>query len=179
MAVRALALVWGLAEATLFFIVPDVLITGIALRSRRDAMIASVYACVGAVIGGAITYEWALHDPASLRVALDWLPAISVDLIDRVPRDLTQQGWIAMFIGPFSGVPYKLFAAGSATAGLSLPMLLLLTLPARAVRFVLLAFVVSAVAAPLRRRFNETAIRTVFGVVWSVNYALYWSMMPN
>ncbi len=172
-------MLWGLAEATLFFIVPDVLITRIALRSRREAMIASAYACIGAVIGGAITYAWALYAPASLHVAFDCLPAISPELIDRVPRDLAQQGWVTMFVAPFSGVPYKLFAAGAATAGLPLPMLLLLTIPARATRFVLLAFAVSAAAPRVRRRFGETAIRTVWSVVWCVNYALYWSLMPN
>jgi membrane protein YqaA with SNARE-associated domain len=177
--VRALALLWGLAEATLFFIVPDVLITAIALRSRRDALIATAYACIGAVIGGAITYVWAQHAPVSLHTAFDWLPAISPELIDRVPRDLIQLGWITMFIGPFSGVPYKLFAAGAATAGLSLPMLLLLTIPARAIRFVLLAVVVSAGATLLRRRLRESTIRAIWAAVWCINYAVYWSLMPN
>jgi membrane protein YqaA with SNARE-associated domain len=174
-----LALLWGLAEATLFFIVPDVLITAIALRSRRDALIATAYACMGAVIGGAITYLWAQHAPASLHAAFDWLPAISPELIERVPHELAQQGWIAMFIAPFSGVPYKLFAAGAATAGLSLPLLLLLTIPARAIRFVLLAVVVSAVAARARQRLSDPAIRAIWAAVWCINYAVYWSVMPN
>jgi hypothetical protein len=34
---KALAVLWGFAEATVFFIVPDVQLSWLALRSRRTA----------------------------------------------------------------------------------------------------------------------------------------------
>ena len=45
------AAVWGFAEATLFFIVPDVLLSWIALHAPRKALVACLWAVVGAPSG--------------------------------------------------------------------------------------------------------------------------------
>ena len=49
---NALAAIWGAAEATLFFIVPDVFLSWLALSDRRQALIACLYALLGALVGG-------------------------------------------------------------------------------------------------------------------------------
>src|SRR5436190_634460 len=54
------AVAWGFAEATLFFIVPDVLITLIALFSFKKSALAMLLATLGAVVGGALMFQWAL-----------------------------------------------------------------------------------------------------------------------
>jgi len=41
------AALWGLAEATLFFIVPDVFLSLVALRDRRAALVACGWAIPG------------------------------------------------------------------------------------------------------------------------------------
>ena len=61
------AFLWGWSEATLFFIVPDILLTLLALRSLRTALVACVWASVGAIVGGAMTYDYANLHPASSR----------------------------------------------------------------------------------------------------------------
>ena len=49
---NAIASLWGFAEATVFFIVPDVLLSWLALRSPKSGLIACLFALLGALIGG-------------------------------------------------------------------------------------------------------------------------------
>lgn len=48
----ATAFLWGLAEATIFFIVPDVILTAIAIFSLPRALRALTFSLLGATIGG-------------------------------------------------------------------------------------------------------------------------------
>lgn len=174
-----LAFIWGIAEATVFFVVPDVLITALALRSRRTALLACVAAVTGALLGGAITYAWGRHDPLGARQVFDHLPAIGPAMMDGVARDLRQMGALSILAGPIVGVPYKLFAAQAAAAGFSLPIFLLISIPARGMRFVLLALLTHAAAGRLRPRIGSCAVVVTWAVLWSVNYGLYWTLTPG
>ncbi|GEM_PF-3959884 len=55
MGVNRVALAWGFAEATLFFIVPDVWLTLVARERLRTGLIASLYSLAGALAGGTPT----------------------------------------------------------------------------------------------------------------------------
>ena len=81
-----LAFAWGLAEATFFFIVPDVLLTLIACRVLKPALKATTFALMGALVGGALMYAIGRRDPVNARAFLDQIPAISPALISRVVR---------------------------------------------------------------------------------------------
>src|SRR5436190_22833846 len=83
-AVLTLALAWGLAEATFFFIVPDVLLTLIACRTIKPALKATVAALIGALAGGTIMYTFGYHKSVGARAFLDQVPAISMALDTRV-----------------------------------------------------------------------------------------------
>jgi membrane protein YqaA with SNARE-associated domain len=173
--VYAAALAWGVAESTLFFVVPDVLITRVALRSRGHALGCCAMAVVGALFGGALMYGWSLRDPVGLHAALLHVPAVDANLIDNARIAMERLGGWALAGGAFGGVPYKLFAAEAAQAGLSLPVLLVLTVPARGLRFVLLALLTHAAAEWLRPRLGERIVVGVWWLAWIVIYALYWS----
>src|SRR6185436_11985528 len=80
-AVLVLAFLWGLGEATFFFIVPDVLLTLIACRALRPAMKTTVATLIGALAGGALMYTMGALEPATARGFLEHIPAISPDLI--------------------------------------------------------------------------------------------------
>lgn len=95
----ALVFLWGLAEATLFFIVPDVLLSLLALKDRRRAWIASGYA--GALLGGGMMYFWAAHDAAQVRSLLISIPPSRPNCW----RRCDDWGYASLFAGAFSGVP--------------------------------------------------------------------------
>jgi membrane protein YqaA with SNARE-associated domain len=176
-AALALAFAWGLAEATLFFIVPDVLLTLIACRALKPALRATIAALVGALAGGALMYAFGVREPHTARAFLDHIPAISQELITSVAAQIDESGLIAVLLGPIKGVPYKIFAVEWGARGGSFGGFLLISIPARYVRFVLAALAARGIARliePLTHR--RAAIETlILAVIWVAFYGFYFS----
>lgn len=171
----ALAIVWGLAEATFFFIVPDVLLTIIACRALKPALKGSCAALAGALAGGALMYAFGAHDAVAARAFLDHVPAISPSLIERVTSQINEAGTVAMLLGPLKGIPYKIYAVEWGARRGSLIEFLLISVPARFVRFFLAAITTRAIAAlirPLTHR-QPTVELSILTVVWIGFYTLY------
>ncbi len=133
---------WGFSEATLFFVLPDVVITWLAVRRGVFAgLIAALLATVGTVAGGWVMYRWGATDPAGVGDALVGLPAIDRAMVDQVRSALAADWRRALFGGAFTGVPYKIFAAGAPQVGIALAPFLLVSIAARLARFASLALV--------------------------------------
>ena len=177
---HAAAFAWGLAEATFFFLVPDVLLTMIAQRRGfRSAAVATIFTVLGAAIGGALMWWLGRDHREAVLAFLDCLPAISPEMIADAEPAMTLDPFAALLSGAFSGVPYKVFAAVAAHADLSAIGFLLLTIPARAARF-LLASAVTVVADRVLARWITRRARIVILVGgWVAFYTAYWSLMPN
>lgn len=175
---RVVALLWGFAEATLFFVIPDVWITRVALRSWRESLVVIVFTIAGALAGGTLVYAWGARDPGAVRAMFDALPAISPALIDGIATRWQQLGVWAPLVGAFSGVPYKLYAAQAAGV-VTLPMFLLLSVLARGVRFVVFALLAHLAARWATPRLGERKVLAVWLCLWAVGYTLYWLRMPN
>ncbi len=172
-----LAFLWGAAEATLFFVVPDVLITWRALESLRGAMRAALLAGVGAVVGGVGMYFWGRLDPGSAVRALDLVPAVSGEMIRGVFHQVETQGLWAMFVGAFTGKPYKLYAVGAGQAGLNGFLFALVSFPARLLRFVLLGLAVRGLVYPVEHRLTRPIRRVLHLAGWTAFYVWYFSVM--
>ncbi len=179
MRIRLVALAWGFAEATLFFVLPDVWISWVALRATRDGLVASGWAVTGALVGGASTYLVARQDAAGVLAAFDWLPAIGDALFMRVAHELEAIGLVSVMIGPFTGAPYKLYAAQAPAAGIALWEFMAISVPARGLRFVLVALVFSKVAEWAAPRIGAMRVRACWLGFWVLGYAVYWSVTPN
>lgn len=165
------AFLWGLAEATLFFIVPDVFLTFIALRSLRRALTATIFAVGGAIIGGVLMYFFAS------RNMLLAIPAINAAMIDEVGRQVADHGAQRVFLGPLRGIPYKIYAAQWGWQHLSPTTLVLITISARAIRFVLTSAIASFAATGLRKRIQERSITAIHVIVWTAFYVMYFTRM--
>jgi len=176
---RAVALSWGFAEATVFFVVPDVWISLVAVRSLRQGLWACVFALAGALAGGVVVYLLGLRHQAALLALYDHLPAIGHGLIAQVSGQLQSLGAAGVVVGGFTGAPYKLYAAQAASAGMDLPLFLAASVLARGLRFVLVAVVVGLVARVLAARLGNRTTRWVLVAFWLLFYAWYWSRMPN
>jgi membrane protein YqaA with SNARE-associated domain len=129
------ALAWGFAEATLFFIVPDVWLTWLALRSGRTAGRACLWALAGALAGGLVMYAWGAAAAESARATVAHVPAVGQSMVEDVGKEIRDVGAWAVFIGPVTGTPYKLYAVQAGALGLSLPAFLLASAAARLGRF--------------------------------------------
>jgi membrane protein YqaA with SNARE-associated domain len=170
-----LALVWGFAEATLFFVVPDVLLTFMALENRRTALVACGAAVVGAVVGGYLMYSISHADADAATAMLDAVPAISPAMIERVRSSLASSGAMALFLGPLTGTPYKIYAAQSGALGLGLPAFLLVSAPARGLRFAALVLGTSWVSTGRLPPWSLRRKRLLLALLWVVFYAAYFA----
>jgi membrane protein YqaA with SNARE-associated domain len=173
----AAAFAWGLAEATFFFIVPDVLLTLLACRAWRPAWRASLAALSGALLGGLLMFAGGALAPA---VASEWLlrvPAISPELVAQVQAQLEQNGLRALFLGPLQGVPYKIYAVVAGTQGLSWWAFVLVSLPTRYLRF-LLAVLAARGLSGLLQRWTQRRVEfelTILLALWLEFYCFYFT----
>lgn len=171
------AFVWGLAEATFFFIVPDVLLTWIATRSLRSSIQASLAALAGALVGGAAVVTFASVSPDRAHGLLLHVPGINVHLLERVSGQADELGLLAVLFGPLKGIPYKIYAVEWGTRGGALLPFLLISVPARWVRFAFSAILARAIArliGPLTHR--RTGIETLtLAIIWIAFYAFYFT----
>lgn len=168
-----LAFIWGLAEATLFFIVVDVLLSLLVLKNRRHACIAGGYAVAGAILGGWLMYFWATQNIAQVRSVLSIIPAISPDVLVQVRQQLNEWGYASLFIGALSGVPYKIYAVEASAQTLSLMSLLIVTIPARALRYMLVILLVDRVSKCWMKGWTYNKQLLVVVVCWVVFYLWY------
>lgn len=175
-----LAGLWGFAEATLFFIVPDVLLTWIAVRHGiRKAVMASFAAGAGALLGGVVMYMWAVHDPARARTAVNAVPAISASMGPEVSADVQNAGAGAIFAGGFTGVPYKIYAVESGAARIGMTWFVMASLAARFIRFLASSFLVAGLARLMARRFAPATINWTLIIGWIGFYAGYFALMAG
>ncbi|MEM9635453.1 MAG: hypothetical protein AAGA50_29295 [Pseudomonadota bacterium] len=174
---RFLAALWGFAEATLFFIVPDVLLTSLALHSLKKALWACLVASIAAALGGMLVWLSTTWFPDQTRMVLLHVPGISDETFARVGQ-LVQSGfYIGMLQGAFSGVPYKIFAFTAGETGINPFVLFLLTPLARLPRFLLLACLAWGLSAFIGNRLSATAKLTISLAFWAVFYVFYFSVV--
>ena len=169
------AALWGFAEATLFFVVPDVFLTLVALRDRRAGLLACGAATAGAVVGGLLMYLWGRTDAGEASAALLAVPGIGRGMIQGVRSSLDSTGLLALFLGPLSGTPYKIYAVMSGDMGLGLAMFLVVSVPARGVRFIILTLATSWVSRRPLAAWTLGRKRIAAIALWIVFYALYFA----
>ena len=168
-----IAFLWGLAEATVFFIVPDVFLSWIALSDKNKALLASLSATLGAIIGGVIIYIFAYANVSPVEGFLVQIPAIDSQMVDQVNREIRDSGLISIFTGPLKGVPYKIYASAAGASGLSFLFFIMISIPARLFRFLIVSLVTSLF---IRHFFSSKSLqeqRIVLAVFWIVFYLYY------
>lgn len=179
MGVNLVAALWGFAEATLFFLVPDILLTDRAVVGLRSALAACGYAVAGALAGGAVMFAWGAYAPQRALAVIEALPAISPAMIDAVGTELDRRGLAAVPIGSFTGKPYKIYAAQAGRRGGDPIPFLLASIPGRLGRFLLLALIAAAVGRGPMRRWTVRRRRLAWLGGWAVFYACYFLLMPG
>lgn len=174
------ATLWGFAEATLFFIVPDVWLSLIAVRrGLTPAIIACGFALAGALVGGAIMYGWGAVDIGTAREALDWVPSIDKGMMKDVRSALRHDGVEALFFGPLAGTPYKVYAVEASAAGIGPAAFLSVSIPARLIRFAVVVAAAWTISLALERYTSRFTRTLILLAVWAIFYAVYLSVFPN
>jgi len=166
-----IAFVWGFAEATAFFIVPDVYLGFVALFNWRRGLSAMVAALIGAMLGGSVMYVLAMNNPSGINMFLTRVPLIDSTLVNDVADKMRTDGPITLLTGPLKGTPYKIYAAQAGEQSLPFLYFLLMTIPARLERFLPVVLVFGAIGKWFGT-FCEKHTKLVMG-----SYALMWGII--
>ncbi len=168
---------WSAAEAAIFFLVADIPISWIAVRSGAKAgMLAAVVAAIASVLGTLAVLVWAGQDPVGATRVMAALPGIDAALVAEA-ADRFHHGPHAVLAGAFSGIPFKLFALEAAKQN-ALGFLLLAPL-LRLPRFLVVALFAGSVSRLLERRMTLRQRLLLLAGLWGAFYAFYFSMMSR
>ncbi|HEY5641691.1 MAG TPA: hypothetical protein VIS31_02345 [Woeseiaceae bacterium] len=170
------AAAWGFAEATVFFIVPDVLLSVAAVGRYRFALLACLWATAGALLGGLAL--WVLADADYWRALFAALPAMDENMIANAHARLAADGSSALFFGVLTGTPYKIFVIEARELGFPLLPFLLVSIPARLVRFAFVTSLAALFGHLTRRRIPGHQQRLIVIGFWVAFYAWFFSVMP-
>lgn len=175
------AFAWGLAEGTLFFIVPDVVLSYIALRfGLRRALTACFFAALGAASGGVIMYLWSAHDAAAAHAAVAAVPAISEDMIALARSDMLRTDWFsATLLGPLTRTPYKVYAILAPQLQAPLSWFAVASIFARLPRFLVVSAGIALVRHYLGPRIGEKRLTWALLGGWLLFYAAFFALTPN
>jgi membrane protein YqaA with SNARE-associated domain len=164
------AAVWGFAEGTLFFLVPDILITFVAMFSVKKSGQQTAAVLLGSLLAGALLFTgnaWVTDPVKHVPFVREWM-------FDKTRADFERHGVGALLRGPSSGIPYKVYAV-QAPAYTNLWAFLLVSIPARLERFLLVWAGFALVGRALRNR--PAMAVTAHALFWVGTYAWYWTVI--
>jgi len=170
------AALWGIAEGFLFFIVPDVLISFLAQRRGwREAMLASLAAALGAVLGVFLLWQWSASDAQTVRGLVEALPGIDAAMIEALREKLATDPLLpTLLIASIVGVPIKIAAMLGPGLDLSLIDFLLVTPLARLPRFIAVGLGVFFLARLGGRWLSTEKMTLLLLAFWIVFYGAFW-----
>lgn len=167
-----LMFLWAVAEAIFWPIVPDAMLFPMALGGQRRYWKILGAAVLGSALGGVAMYLFAYLVPGAVASILPRLPVVQDFMIQRARTALDQQGVMAFWTQPWSGVSYKVYALEGGARRFDPVTVLSLSILARSLRM----FVTSAAAALAVWRFPKffrdfwiyvtLAYLLIFGYIW-------------
>ncbi len=169
---------WGFAEATFFFIVPDVWLSGVAaLDKTKDLIKAITSAVLGALLGGLCMYVAGRYYVLPTFAFWHVVPGIDVGQLNAACSDLSEKGLWAMTWGVFKGIPYKFYAAewGLNHGGL-LPFIAV-SIIARTARFTVVSLIAKAFFTLVGKtsKLSDEGKIAVLAEIWLIIYVLYFN----
>ena len=107
----------------------------------------------------------------------DYLPGINPGLDEQARIALEQQGATALFAGFIGGIPYKLYAAQAAGAGLGVGAFLLASAVSRLTRFLVVTGLAWFIGATFLPNLSARAKLRIHAGAWLLFYLGYfWRM---
>lgn len=164
---------WGLAEALLFFIVPDVWLGLVALYAPRRMLITLMAIVLGAIAGATALYVATLALGDGLSDVIVALPGISGADLSQAQAELADQGPIAFLNGILAALPVKVYIHAAALDGIGLAQVIVFTVLNRIERLLVFGLIMALLGwlgRPLVRRWPRGCL-ALYGVAWIIFYA--------
>jgi hypothetical protein len=171
---RLAALAWGAAEASFFFLVPDILLSLVALTAPRRVWGHLAAAMAGALLVGAVMFQWSASTPLA-RMWVAKVPRVSASMFDQADADLRTHGaWGAVF-GPARGIPYKVYAVQAPGHAITLGAFVAASVPARLWRMLATVMVFAAIGVALRKFGKFRWAIPLHAIFWIISVTAYWA----
>jgi hypothetical protein len=167
---------WGMAEAIVFPMVPDVALYLLAMAAPKYAARLFAAAVVGALVGSAVLAGLTTVDPGSARSLMLAIPGISPQMLQAAER-VFAGGDVLGFVGFGPGTPVKVYIVTWVLAGGS-PLLLMVGVAInRLTRMgpgVLVTALIGALAPAFLRR-HEGLVLALYAALWVLTYVFYFA----
>ncbi len=165
---------WGAAEASFFFIVPDVLLTAAVIRfGFRRALPLAFVAAGSAALAGLAMWLWGNNDAAAARHIMLMVPAIGPDLLARAHDEMASNWALHLFTGAVTGLAYKLYAVEAGARGINLFFFAVVSVAARLPRFLLTMALAAIGRGALSRIQKPNWMYSFWALGWIALYAFY------
>jgi membrane protein YqaA with SNARE-associated domain len=167
---------WGFAEATLFFVVPDVLLTLVALYSPRRTPRLVAFILLGSLAGGTLMFYLGARNPQQAEATVLRVPFISPAMFDKTHRGFERDGIWTLAGAPGNGIPYKVYCVqASRYAGWG--AFLAMSALARLERFAPFWVVGVGLGVIFRVRIRRRPVvaAVIHAVLWILGYTWYWN----
>jgi hypothetical protein len=170
---RCAVFAWGAAEASFFFLVPDILLSFVALTAPRRVWGHLAAAMAGALLVGALMFQWSASMPAA-RAFVAEVPRVSTSMFDKADADLRTHGaWGAVF-GPARGIPYKVYAVQAPSHAITLGAFVAASVPARLWRMLATVAVFAVIGMAFRKFGKPRWAMPLHAIFWTVSVTAYW-----
>ena len=177
MVMMIIIFIWGLSEATWFFIIPDVILSMYALKTKKLKFVlyANLVAVTGAMLGGIIIFIWSSFNSEYVETIMLGIPAVHEYMIEHVHNSMADSTFTALITGPLFGVPYKLFAS-AAPEYTGIVLFLVFTIPARLLRFLAVSVIAYVLSHYIFRKLSMRVKIIIWLCVWIIVYVIYFSI---
>ncbi|MCP5063422.1 MAG: hypothetical protein GY936_13300 [Ignavibacteriae bacterium] len=169
-------LAWGFFEGTFFFIVPDIIITFVAMFSFKKSVQQMLFVLLGSLLAGLLMfYLGKINYQLAKSIVLN-VPFVGDEMFATVKQQYETSGIWALCKGPMSGIPYKIFAI-QAYKYSNLLIFLLISIPARLERVVITwgLFAIYGYFCKNRVKRFEMISVNIHLIYWIIVYAFYWT----
>jgi membrane protein YqaA with SNARE-associated domain len=144
-----IAFAWGLAEALIFPIVPDVPVALLAAAAPSRFFVLALAATAGSLAGGATA--WGLGAIGAGPFLLAHAPLVTERMSGHALASLGSAGASSLLGQPWTGIPYKVFAYQASGAGVGFGPFIAVSLLGRGHRILLAGGLFAAAWWPLHR----------------------------
>ena len=172
----ALMFLWAVAEATVWPVIPDVLLAPMVVGNRRRFYVPLAAAALGSAIGGTCLYLLAYWAPDQAMDFILRLPLTSEFQMREAARRLMADGAWAFFYQPWSGIAFKLWAVAAASGGISPWVAIPAFIAGRAIRMAIVATVTRLLAGWLYRFVRNYSI-LVLAVYLGLFFFGWWQVV--
>ncbi len=172
-----ISFLWSLFEATFFFIIPDVWLSFASLESLKNGFKNIGFALLGALVGGSIMYVLGSYTIINVATFLEFIPDINSNRLLEVEEILKNEGLTAIFMGPIKGIPYKIYASYSGVLALNFPLFILISIPARAMRFIITVVITHLVSKIILKKVSLSNKKIILILIWILLYTLYFTSL--